>query len=44
MVIYLLEQGADINKSGAPWSTPLSWAQKKGYKDIADILLKAGAK
>jgi hypothetical protein len=43
MVIYLLNQGAEINKSGANWSTPLSWAQKKGHKEIEAILLKAGA-
>jgi ankyrin repeat protein len=41
MVTYLLSQGADANKSGAKSSTPLSWAQKKGHKEIEDILLKA---
>jgi ankyrin repeat protein len=40
MVTYLLDQGADANKSGATLSTPLSWAQKKGYEAIEDILLK----
>ena len=30
MVDYLLKQGADPNKSGAAWSTPLAWAKKKG--------------
>jgi ankyrin repeat protein len=44
MVTYLLNQGADANKSGAAWSTPLSWAKKKGYKNIEDILIKAGAR
>lgn len=44
MVTYLLDQGADVNKSSAAWSTPLSWAQKKGHKKIEDILLNAGAR
>lgn len=43
MVEYLLSQGADPNKAGASWSTPLAWAGKKGYKDIERMLLKAGA-
>jgi len=43
MVAYLLSQGADVTKSGTDWSTPLSWAQKKGNKEIEYILLNAGA-
>ena len=43
MVEYLLAEGADVNKSGAPWSTPLSWARKKERTAIEQILLKAGA-
>jgi ankyrin repeat protein len=43
MVEYLLKQGADPNKSGAPWATPLKWAKKKGHSDIENILGKAGA-
>jgi ankyrin repeat protein len=43
MVTYLLEQGADPNKAGASWATPLAWARKKGYEDIEKILLNAGA-
>jgi ankyrin repeat protein len=42
MVEYLLSKGADPNKSGALWSTPLAWARKKGYRDIENILLKYG--
>jgi len=38
MVEYLLSKGADPNKSGAPWSTPLAWARKKGHKEIENIL------
>ncbi|MES2275243.1 MAG: ankyrin repeat domain-containing protein [Bacteroidota bacterium] len=44
MVNYLLQQGADPNKSGAAWATPLKWAQKKGHQEIEDLLLKTGAK
>ena len=35
MVALLLERGADPNKAGAAWSTPLAWAQKKGHGAIA---------
>ncbi len=38
MVEYLLSQGADINKAGASWATPLAWARKKGYIEIEKIL------
>ena len=27
---FLLERGADPNLAGAPWGTPLAWAEKKG--------------
>jgi uncharacterized protein len=40
----LLERGADPNKSGAPWSTPLAWAQKKGHTEIEADLRRAGAR
>ena len=43
MVEFLLKQGADPNKSGASWATPLSWAKKKGHNDVENILKKAGA-
>jgi ankyrin repeat protein len=43
MVKILLENGADPNKSGAHWSTPLTWSIKKGYPEITDILKNAGA-
>jgi uncharacterized protein len=44
MVEYLLKQGADPNRAGAAWSTPLAWAVKKGHSAIETILRKAGAK
>lgn len=44
MVALLLERGADLNKSGAPWSTPLAWAQKKGHTEIEAALRRAGAR
>lgn len=40
MVEFLLKQGADPNKSGAQWSTPLAWARKKGHVEIERVLLK----
>jgi hypothetical protein len=40
MVEYLISKGADTKKSGAPWSTPLAWARKKGHGQIEKILLK----
>jgi uncharacterized protein len=40
MVELLLSRGADRNKSGAPWSTPLAWARKKGYTEIEKMLLE----
>ncbi len=43
MVEFLLRNGADPNKSGAFWSTPLSWAIKKNHFQIIEILKKAGA-
>jgi len=44
IVRLLLERGADPNKSGAPWSTPLAWAEKKGHHAIASELRQAGAR
>lgn len=38
MVRLLLERGADPNKSGAPWSTPLAWARKKSQTEIEELL------
>src|SRR5262249_37702930 len=43
MVAFLLERGADPNKSGAPWATPLAWARKKGHTDIEAGLRQSGA-
>ncbi len=43
MVGLLLERGADPNRSGAPWATPLAWARRKEHADIAEDLLRAGA-
>jgi hypothetical protein len=39
----LLERGADPNRSGASWSTPLAWARKKGHAEIEADLLRSGA-
>jgi ankyrin repeat protein len=43
MVEFLLQKGADPNKSGADWSRPLAWAIKKGFPDIESILRSAKA-
>ena len=43
LVSFLLERGADPNRSGAPWATPLAWARKKGHDDITSTLRAAGA-
>jgi uncharacterized protein len=38
MVTLLLERGADVHKAGAPWATPITWAQTKGHSEIeADL-------
>jgi ankyrin repeat protein len=44
MVKYLLTQGADPNRSGASWSTPMAWANKKNHIEIEGILKNSGAK
>lgn len=38
MVKFLLESGADPNKAGSPWATPLEWARKKGHTKIESEL------
>jgi hypothetical protein len=43
MVSWLIWHGADLNKSGAGWSTPLAWARKKGHMEIGQLLINAGA-
>ena len=40
MVEYLLSKGADPEKSGASWATPLAWARKKGHASVEKILNK----
>ena len=43
MVDLLLDHGADPNRAGAPWATPLAWARKKGHAEIEVGLRDAGA-
>ena len=33
-----LDRGAVPTLAGADWATPLAWAEKKGYPDIADLI------
>ena len=40
----LLERGADPNRAGATWATPLAWARKKGHSRIESDLRRAGAR
>jgi hypothetical protein len=38
IVKLLLDCGADRNKAGAPWSTPLAWARKKKHDEVELLL------
>jgi uncharacterized protein len=38
LVKLLLDCGADRDKSGAPWSTPLAWARRKRHDEVESIL------
>ena len=33
-----LERGADPSLAGAEWATPLAWAEKKGFDELADLV------
>lgn len=43
MVELLLEYGADPMAAGAPWASPLAWAERKRHAGIAATLREAGA-
>jgi ankyrin repeat protein len=43
LVTLMIERGADPNASGAPWSTPLAWARKRGHADLEATLIAHGA-
>ena len=43
LVRFLLDRGADPGLGAAPWATPIAWARKKGFEDIAATLRAAGA-
>jgi hypothetical protein len=39
MVEFLLKHGANPNIPENPvWAKPLSWATRRGYKEIAELL------
>ena len=38
IVKLLLDCGADRNKSGASWSTPLAWARRKNHDEVENVL------
>lgn len=44
IVQLLIDAGADVNIADSDGVSPLVHARKRGYKQIVDILLKAGAK
>jgi len=44
VVKLLLDRGADPNRAGASWATPLAWAVRKGHSDLAAMLRSAGAR
>ncbi|HUQ83940.1 MAG TPA: ankyrin repeat domain-containing protein [Gemmatimonadaceae bacterium] len=44
VVGLLLERGAEPDASGAPWSTPLAWARRRGHAEVEAALVAAGAK
>jgi ankyrin repeat protein len=44
MVKLFLERGTDPTAAGAPWATPLAWAEKKGHEKIAKVLRAAESK
>lgn len=44
VVELLIERGAPVTEPEAePWATPLAWAEKRGHKEIAEILRKHAA-
>lgn len=43
VVAWLLERGADPTLAGAPWATPLAWAEKRGHDTVAQLLRASGA-
>ena len=42
VVEFLISKGADVNAHDKEQLTPLSWAEQKGYREVADMLLKHG--
>ena len=44
MIAFLLDRGADPTKAGAPWATPVAWAEAKGHAAIAERLRSAGGR
>ena len=38
MVELLLDAGADPGLSGAEWSKPLVWAERKGHRSVMEML------
>ncbi|MGN4426066.1 ankyrin repeat domain-containing protein [Bacillus cereus group sp. MYBK30-1] len=43
VIQMLIEHGADVNMANSEGTTPLQYAEKRGFKDIANMLRLAGA-
>lgn len=43
IVAYLLEQGADINKTGMTGRTAIGWAANGGRREVVELLMDKGA-
>ncbi len=37
-VKLMLDAGADPSAAGAPWATPVAWAERRGHSEIAELL------
>lgn len=44
IVQVLIDAGCDVNIADKDGVSPLAHARKRGYKEIVNLLLKAGAK
>jgi len=41
MVTFLVERGADPDLAGDPWAMPVTWARKKGHREVESVLNRA---
>ena len=44
MIEWLLKKGADPSQpKNESWALPLAWAERRGYKEIAELLKQVGS-